>query len=309
VSVGDKPDLVPASSRARHFVASAFANPTFVVTNISASGGQRIGYAIADQQDPVYAVYAERAIPADRQVPAESNPAFANLDYATYLGPTTRLSALATTDVAPSSLPLTGHTDQELIPFGNTVLTLAASARGQLGGALGGELPWIFLAGGVVLTIAAAVAAGELARHRRDAERAAETIAGLYRRLDGLYGRQRTIAETLQRALLPQSNPDIPDLEVASRYIAGVDGVDIGGDWYSCNALDDRHFAFVVGDVSGRGLSAATVMAQLRSWTSTRTATSPQRWWGRATCAPARSPWPVPVTPAPWWCPLRARTT
>ena len=133
-----------------------------------------------------------------------------------------------------------------------------------MGGALGEVLPWIFLVGGTVLTVAAAAAAAELVRRGRDAEQAADTIAGLYSRLDSLYGKQHTIAETLQRALLPRSNPNIPGLEIASRYIAGADGVDIGGDWYGCIALDDGHFSFVVGDVSGRGLSAATVMARLR---------------------------------------------
>ena len=44
----------------------------------------------------------------------------------------------------------------------------------------------------------------------------------------------------------------------------GTGGVDIGGDWYSVVLLDDRRFAFVVGDVSGRGISAATIMARLR---------------------------------------------
>jgi serine phosphatase RsbU (regulator of sigma subunit) len=264
VSLGAPPELVPTSDRAREFVASASRSPTFVVTSIGARAGQRIAYAVALPDAPTFAVYAERAIPANRRAPVESNPAFADLNYATYLGPTTRLSALATTDLPLADLPLTGGTARDVIPFGNTALTLVASPRGPLGGTLGGALPWIVLVGGAVLTIATAAAARELVRRGRNAEQAAETIAGLYSRLDGLYGKQRTIAETLQRALLPQSNPDIPGLEIASRYIAGADGVEIGGDWYGCIALDDRHFGFVVGDVSGRGLSAATVMARLR---------------------------------------------
>ena len=40
--------------------------------------------------------------------------------------------------------------------------------------------------------------------------------------------------------------------------------MEIGGDWYSFIPIDDGRFAFVVGDVSGRGLNAATVMAALR---------------------------------------------
>ncbi len=48
------------------------------------------------------------------------------------------------------------------------------------------------------------------------------------------------------------------------RYLAGVEGVDIGGDWYDVLPLDDGRLLLVIGDVSGRGLRAATVMASLR---------------------------------------------
>jgi serine phosphatase RsbU (regulator of sigma subunit) len=106
--------------------------------------------------------------------------------------------------------------------------------------------------------------ARQLVGRRREAERSAQTIAGLYDRLDDLYGEQRNIAETLQRALLPQQHPIVPNLEIASRFVAGSDGVDVGGDWYSVVAVDGESFAFVVGDVSGRGIGAATIMARLR---------------------------------------------
>ncbi len=48
------------------------------------------------------------------------------------------------------------------------------------------------------------------------------------------------------------------------RYVPGVDGVDIGGDWYDVIDIGVGKVMFVVGDVSGRGLRAATVMASLR---------------------------------------------
>jgi serine phosphatase RsbU (regulator of sigma subunit) len=67
-----------------------------------------------------------------------------------------------------------------------------------------------------------------------------------------------------QRALLPAFNPDIPGLDIASRYVAGAEGVDIGGDWYSIIRRGEREVCFVVGDVSGRGIGAAAVMARLR---------------------------------------------
>ncbi len=194
----------------------------------------------------------------------ESNSAFSDLDYATYLGSTTRPSDLETTDLPPNGLPLSGDTARDAIPFGDTTLTLVAAPRGDLGGALGAALPWILLAGGAVLSVTTAAVVQELVSRRRSAEQGAETIARLYDEVDGLYGEARTIAETLQRALLPQGNPDVPGLEIASRYVAGSRGVEIGGDWYGLTALEGNRFAFAVGDVSGRGVSAAAIMARLR---------------------------------------------
>ena len=40
--------------------------------------------------------------------------------------------------------------------------------------------------------------------------------------------------------------------------------MEIGGDWYDVIPLDDHRLLTVVGDVSGRGLRAATTMASLR---------------------------------------------
>jgi serine phosphatase RsbU (regulator of sigma subunit) len=263
-SAGVQPGLPTSSAAARAFITRSVHNASFVVTNIAAAGTQRVGYALANPKTPTYAVYAERAIPANRRVPVESTSAFADLNFATYLGSTTTAANLETTDVAPNRLPLRGDTYREEIPFGDTALTLVTSPIGHLGGSLEALLPWVFLATGVVLTAGAAVVAGALVNRRRAAEDDSLTIRGLYEQLDGLYAEQRTIAETLQHALLPQSNPRIPNLEVASRYVAGARGVDIGGDWYSLILLDDGHFGFVVGDVSGRGVDAAAVMARIR---------------------------------------------
>jgi serine phosphatase RsbU (regulator of sigma subunit) len=262
-AVGKAPGLQPGSAAARAFIALAAHSKTFVVTSIGNGAVARVGYAVSDRSDPTFVVYAERAIPANRQVEVESDSAFSDLHFATYLG-AIKPSNLATTDLPPSSLPLTGSTARESIPFGNTSITLVAAAKGPLGGGLVRAVPWILLVGGAGISIGAAAVAYQLARRRRIAESDALTITGLYSTLDGLYGEQRSIAYTLQQALLPAYNPSIRNLEIASRYVAGAEGVDIGGDWYSIIALDQQHFGFVVGDVSGRGVSAATIMARLR---------------------------------------------
>ena len=79
-----------------------------------------------------------------------------------------------------------------------------------------------------------------------------------------LYAQERTIAQTLQHALLPEGLPKIRGVETGARYEAGVEGVEVGGDWYDLIGLEDRRLLLVVGDVSGRGLRAAATMAQLR---------------------------------------------
>jgi hypothetical protein len=264
MTLGQPAELVPASAAAQAFVTKAFHSSTFVVTSIPANAPHAVGYALANSTSPTHAIYAERAIPANRKVPVESDSAFSDLKFATYIGDTTSSSALATTDVSPNQLPLRGRTSRIVVPFGDTKLTLVAAPIGHLGGSLGANLPWIVLLAGTLLTVAAAYVAAQLAVRRRDAERNAETISGLYGDLDRLYAEQRTIAVTLQRALLPRRNPSVANLEIASRYVAGADGVDVGGDWYSLVQVDEQRFAFVVGDVSGRGVNAAAIMAQLR---------------------------------------------
>ena len=263
-SVGAKPLMAPDSGQALALVHKATKSPTFVVAPVPPTGPRAVGYAVADPKNPTIAIYAERAIPANREVPVESGSAFSDLNFATYLGPTTKSSALGTTDLPLGQLPITGETERASIPFGDSSVTLVTSPRGALGGTLGGDLAWVFLVGGVIVTAGASVLTYQLVRRRRNAEQDAQTIAGLYQQLDGLYGEQRSIAETLQRALLPQRNPSVTNLEIATRYLAGTDGVEIGGDWFSLIEIDERHFAFAVGDVSGKGVDAAAIMARLR---------------------------------------------
>jgi serine phosphatase RsbU (regulator of sigma subunit) len=136
------------------------------------------------------------------------------------------------------------------------VVTLVAARAGQLGGSLAQMLWWIVALIGAALAIASAVVAERLQRRRRAAER----LTGEVR---SLLSEQRGIAETLQHALLPQRLPDIAGLDIAVRYIPGVDGIEIGGDWYDLIALDEHRVFFVVGDVSGRGVASGSVMASL----------------------------------------------
>ncbi|OEJ95188.1 SpoIIE family protein phosphatase [Streptomyces thermolilacinus] len=79
-----------------------------------------------------------------------------------------------------------------------------------------------------------------------------------------LYQRQRKVAETMQRHLLPQL-PIVPGLGITARYLAAPDASHVGGDWYDAFTLSDGVLALAIGDVVGHDLDAAAGMAQLRN--------------------------------------------
>ncbi|MBZ6106412.1 GAF domain-containing SpoIIE family protein phosphatase [Streptomyces olivaceus] len=76
------------------------------------------------------------------------------------------------------------------------------------------------------------------------------------------YGRQRAVAEAMQRNLLvPLPRPG--HLRLAARYQPAPAGSQVGGDWYDAFILKDGALALVIGDVVGHDLTAAAGMAQL----------------------------------------------
>lgn len=81
-----------------------------------------------------------------------------------------------------------------------------------------------------------------------------------------LYERNRamaTVAEALQRSLLPERLPAVPGWELAADYRPASAGV--GGDWYDALLLPDGDVLLVLGDIAGHGLAAAGAMAQMRN--------------------------------------------
>jgi PAS domain S-box-containing protein len=79
------------------------------------------------------------------------------------------------------------------------------------------------------------------------------------------FARSHTIAETLQRSLLPGTLPDIAGLELAARYLPASDGAHVGGDWYDAFSLRGGAIGLVIGDVAGHNITSASVMGQVRS--------------------------------------------
>jgi anti-sigma regulatory factor (Ser/Thr protein kinase) len=79
-----------------------------------------------------------------------------------------------------------------------------------------------------------------------------------------LFERTHRVADRLQRALLPDTFPRVPDGEFHAAYKPASDEAEIGGDWYDAFVLPDGRIAISMGDVAGHGLEAATVMGEIR---------------------------------------------
>jgi GAF domain-containing protein/anti-sigma regulatory factor (Ser/Thr protein kinase)/PAS domain-containing protein len=80
-----------------------------------------------------------------------------------------------------------------------------------------------------------------------------------------MYEREHQIAVTLQQSVLPGRLPEVERLDVAVRYLPGRNELEVGGDWYDVIELGQNRVGVVVGDVVGKGVIAASAMAQLRN--------------------------------------------
>ncbi|MGQ0521059.1 MAG: SpoIIE family protein phosphatase [Actinomycetota bacterium] len=72
------------------------------------------------------------------------------------------------------------------------------------------------------------------------------------------------IAHTLQRSLLPPEVPLVPGLERAARYRPIGPDVEVGGDFYDVFAAGGGRWGIAIGDVSGKGVPAASLTALAR---------------------------------------------
>lgn len=83
--------------------------------------------------------------------------------------------------------------------------------------------------------------------------------------LTALYEREHRIAESLQRSLLNKPPASIlMGLDVETIYRPAWDEALVGGDYFDVFALDGGRLALVVGDVSGKGLEAASRTAEIK---------------------------------------------
>ncbi|NGM11357.1 SpoIIE family protein phosphatase [Verrucosispora sp. CWR15] len=76
---------------------------------------------------------------------------------------------------------------------------------------------------------------------------------------------QHGTAQLLQRSMLPENLPVLPQLRIAARYDPGVDGNAAGGDFYDAFVLPTGDLGVVLGDVAGHDVQAAARMGQVRA--------------------------------------------
>lgn len=70
------------------------------------------------------------------------------------------------------------------------------------------------------------------------------------------------LAREIQRALLPSSPPRHSGVELHGQMVSSSE---VGGDYFDYFALDDERIVIAIGDVSGKGIPAAMLMASLQA--------------------------------------------
>ena len=111
------------------------------------------------------------------------------------------------------------------------------------------------------------LAVGRHHKHRHDADEVA-VLEDVARRaalaIDNarIHDERRKVARTLQASLLPPALPRVDGVGFAAEYVPT--GSEVGGDFYDVVPAGEDRWLVVVGDVSGKGVQAATVTGLVR---------------------------------------------
>ncbi len=80
-----------------------------------------------------------------------------------------------------------------------------------------------------------------------------------------MHEREHRQVVSLQEAILPKRLPELTGVDAAFRYIPGSLDTEVGGDWYDLFGFPDGRIGLVVGDVIGKGITAAAGMGRVRA--------------------------------------------
>ncbi|MGY2085396.1 SpoIIE family protein phosphatase [Blastococcus sp. SYSU DS0539] len=116
-----------------------------------------------------------------------------------------------------------------------------------------------------VLTVARTTGSAPYSDTDRELVAAVADRAGLV--VENAMGRawERSLSETMQRALLPPRLPQPDRLQLASRYQPAGNAQLVGGDWYDAFHDAAGNVSVVIGDVAGHDIVAAATMGELRA--------------------------------------------
>jgi sigma-B regulation protein RsbU (phosphoserine phosphatase) len=74
------------------------------------------------------------------------------------------------------------------------------------------------------------------------------------------------VARAVQYKILPQKNPRYDKFEITSLFVPAFE---VGGDYYDFFRIDESRLGIVIADVSGKGIEAAFIMAEVKGIFST----------------------------------------
>ena len=76
----------------------------------------------------------------------------------------------------------------------------------------------------------------------------------------GVLQRDLELAKSIQSSFLPDTAPDVPGYDVAFHVTSAYE---VGGDFYDAVLMADQRIAYLLGDISGKGVSAAMLMSSI----------------------------------------------
>ncbi|CAA9466259.1 MAG: Serine phosphatase RsbU, regulator of sigma subunit [uncultured Rubrobacteraceae bacterium] len=127
------------------------------------------------------------------------------------------------------------------------------------------NLPPFVLASGLMLSLLIFGITLMVVRSRSRAEIYSEDLEVANKELESFYNsveQELGTARSIQHALLPKDLPKLDGWKIAYHYQPARE---VGGDFYDFLPLDGGRIGLVIGDVSGKGIAAALVMANTQS--------------------------------------------
>jgi len=89
------------------------------------------------------------------------------------------------------------------------------------------------------------------------------TLLDMMRSKIELFENELTIAEKIQKKLIPEKLPDIPGYELHAYYHPSKH---VGGDYYDFHVTTEEKFYFLIADVSGHGIPSSLVVSSMQAY-------------------------------------------